>query len=47
MGSGNNILECQGSYNNISSNNLLGQTYVGIELDGSFNLFYENVVNKG
>jgi len=47
IGAGDKIIRCQGSYNNISQNTLNGQTYVGVLLEGSHNLFVENTVKYG
>jgi len=47
FGAGNKILECKGSYNNISQNTLNGQTYVGVLIEGSHNLVYQNTITYG
>jgi parallel beta-helix repeat protein len=47
FGSGNKIIDLKGSYNTIMRNRLVGQTYVGIVLEGSYNSFYENIIVKG
>jgi parallel beta-helix repeat protein len=47
FGGGTDILECTGSYNNITSNSFSGYTYVGVVLGGSYNFFEQNTITKG
>lgn len=47
FGAGNKILECKGSYNNISQNTLNGESYVGVLVEGSHNFLFENTVSMG
>jgi parallel beta-helix repeat protein len=53
VGSGNKIIECKGSYNNISRNRYIrrneleGRSCTGTLLEGSYNVFYENTITNG
>lgn len=47
FGSGTDTISCRGSYHNITKNNFSGQTYVGVVVEGSFNLFYDNFIKRG
>jgi len=47
FGAGNKILECKGSYNNISQNTLNGESYVGVFVEGSHNFLFDNSVSMG
>jgi len=47
FGSSNDLITCTGSYHNISKNLFTGQTYVGVVMEGSYNLFYENTIPRG
>lgn len=42
-----NILSCTGAYYNITKNVFRGQTYVGIVMDSSYSLFYDNSIPVG
>jgi len=47
FGSGANTMSCSGSYHNITKNVFSGQTYVGIVMEGSYNLFHDNIITRG
>jgi nitrous oxidase accessory protein NosD len=44
---GNGFISCKGSYNTIANNTIIGYTDSPSNLDGRFNVFYSNTIEKG
>lgn len=44
---GNGFISCKGSYNTIANNTILGYTSAASNVDGRFNVFYGNTIEKG
>jgi nitrous oxidase accessory protein len=44
---GDGFISCEGSYNTIANNTILGYTSSASNVDGRFNVFYGNTIEKG